>query len=701
MNMQILEHAVAFHQQGQLAQAGQLYSQILHLQPDHFDALHMLGVIRLEQGQYEDALKLVAAALKVNPESARAHSNHGRVLCRVKRYEEALASFDRALAIRPEYPEALDARGNALSQLGRHAEALASFDRALAIRPDYLDSLLDRGNLLSALKRYEEAIGCYDRALAIEPGAVEVLLSKGNALVELKRHQDALACYDLALAISPDYVEAYYGRGRALQALKRHGDALTSYGKALAIRPDFVEVWISRGSVLSELKHHEEALTSFKRALELDPDCAVAFNNRGNVLNAMSRYQEALASYDRALALKSDFADALYNRGDALTGLERHEEALASYDRALAINPSNADALNNRGTTLKTLNRHDEALDCFERAIAVTPGHALGHWNIAADRLAACDFARGWKEYEWRRAVPEFNHVPRGFPQPTWNGEYVKGTLLVWGEQGLGDEVLYSGMLPDLPGRADSVILETEPRLVKLFARSFPGVRVIGRGDKLDHDKITAQISVASLGQYLRPNLAAFPHREHGHLVADAKLAASLRQRLSPAGQVVMGLSWISKNPLLGKFKTALLSDFAPVLRLPGCRYIDLQYGETLPERDALRQKTGLLVERLEDVDNTDDLDALAALITACDLVVTVSNTTVHLAGGLGKPTWVFAPHGHAKFWYWFRDRANSPWYPHVSIKRQASKQSWAETITSNAEEISAFVETVRRRQNS
>jgi tetratricopeptide (TPR) repeat protein len=700
MNMQILERAVAFHQRGELVQAEQLYAQVLQEQPDQFDALHMLGVIRFAQCRYDEALTLIAAALKANPESARAHANYGRVLSEVERHEEALVSFNRALAIMPQYPLALRARGNALGQLDRHAEALASYEHALALAPNDAETLHERGVLLAQMKRYPEALASFDKALTVARGYWTLWHSRGNVLSELERYDEALASYDRALALKPDYAEALYGRGHVLQALKRDADALLSYDKALAIRPDFPEVLNNLGSVLSELRRRKEALASLDKALALRPDYAEALVNRGNVLNAMKRYEEALASYDRALALKPDFADALYNRGEALTELGRHAEALASYDRALALRPDNADALNNRGTVLQALSRYDEALACFERAIAVAPAHAKAHWNIAADRLAVGDFARGWNEYEWRRAVPEFGHLPRSSPQPLWNGDYVKGALLVWGEQGLGDEILYAGMIPDLMARADTVVVETEPRLVPLFARSFPGVRVVGRGEQLGDD-IKAQMALGSLAQYLRLNLAAFPYRERGYLVADAERAAKLRQRLSPAGQVVMGLSWISKNPLLGKFKTARLRDFEPLLRLSGCRFVDLQYGDTGPERAALEQETGLLVERLEDIDNTDDLDGLAALISACDLVVTVSNTIAHLAGALGRPTWVLAPHGYARFWYWFRDRSDSPWYPHVHIKRQAGKESWAETIAAMAGEIAAFVASAKVRRKS
>jgi ADP-heptose:LPS heptosyltransferase len=128
------------------------------------------------------------------------------------------------------------------------------------------------------------------------------------------------------------------------------------------------------------------------------------------------------------------------------------------------------------------------------------------------------------------------------------------------------------------------------------------------------------------------------------------------------------------------------------LLRLPGCRFVDLQYGDTSEERAALARDQGIVVERLGDIDNTNDLDGLAALMTACDAVVTVSNTTAHLAGALGRPTFVMVPHGYARIWYWFHDRNQSPWYPRVAVRRQQSGQSWADVVAAVSHEVSALM---------
>ena len=379
---QLLALALQHHQAGRLADAEPLYLQTLKLNPRHFDARHLLGVLRYQQGRNADALELIAAALSTNPHAAPALSNFGNVLRKLERHEEALASYDKALAIKPDVAETLNNRGNALRELNRLDEALASYDRALAVRPDDAEALNNRGITLYELRRFNEALASHDRALSVRPDSAEAHYNCGNALSELRRHDEALASYDRALSLRPDFAEAHYNRGNSLRELNRHDEALASYNRALAARPDFVEAHYNRGFILQELKRLDEALASYNSTLSMRPDYAEAHYNRGSVLKELKRLDEALASYDRSLALRPNYAEALNNRGVILREMERHDEALANYDRAISVQPDYAEAFYNRGNTLRKLKRHHEALASYERALSLRPDYAEAYNNM-------------------------------------------------------------------------------------------------------------------------------------------------------------------------------------------------------------------------------------------------------------------------------------------------------------------------------
>ncbi|MGH6771031.1 MAG: tetratricopeptide repeat protein [Xanthobacteraceae bacterium] len=573
--------------------------------------------------------------------------------CEEDRIEDGVMLLREAIAADPGQARLHRLLGMALSRLDRNEEALASIGCAIALEPRRAELHGNRADVLVALGRLDAAVESYDRALALAPGSVEDWCNRGAVLIDLKRYEDAVASFERALVLSPDFAPAHYNHGNALVALERPAEAVASFDKAIALVPDYAD----------------------------------AHNNRANVFDRLDRPNEALASAQRALSIDAGHRGALLTSGILLRKLGRCEEALSACDRALLLTPDDAEALTARADTLIELERFDEAIAALDRIIACEPDSATAKWNKSVLCLGLGRFREGWAFYEHRWAGAR-GLVPRPYRQPRWDGGRVAGSLLLWSEQGLGDEILHASMLPDVLGRTDDVVLEVEPRLAPLFARSFPNVKIIGLGPAPYRGAVAAQLPLGDLGRHFRTSWESFPQRERGYLVADESRSRSLRNRLAGDGREIIGLSWISKAPVGGAARSVPLRDFAALLRLPGCRFIDLQYGETDAERDAVERELGVRVERLADIDNTNDLDGLAALMTACDAVVTIDNTTVHLAGALGRPTWVMLPYGHSRIWYWFRDRETSLWYPRAHVHRQRRGQPWAEVVASIAAKV-------------
>ena len=242
-----IQQGLRCYRQGRLEEAERLYQAVLKARPQHFDALHLLGMLCTRQGRFEAAVKLISRALERQPRSAAARHSLGIALSNLGRHEEALASYDEALAIEAGHVEAHYNRGAALAALNRHEEALGSYASVLALKPGHASAHYNLGNALQALNRHEEAVASYDRALAVRPGHGNALYNRGKALRALGRHEEAIASYNRVLAVRPDDVPALYSRGVALQALKRHEEAMASYGLVNEIRPDFAPAQLNDG----------------------------------------------------------------------------------------------------------------------------------------------------------------------------------------------------------------------------------------------------------------------------------------------------------------------------------------------------------------------------------------------------------------------------------------------------------------------
>ncbi|MBZ0147984.1 MAG: tetratricopeptide repeat protein, partial [Pseudorhodoplanes sp.] len=540
-------------------------------------------------------------------------------------------------------------RGVSLAKLGRHEEAVASYRKSIALKANNPQVFHNLGNSLIELGRPQEALDAYEGKLAGVSIAIDTLINRGNALLELGRTAEALESYDQALARESANISALIGRGHALRELERNVDALACYEHVLALNPVNLDAMESKAITLGELGQHSEALACCDTATALSPEHVRIVNLQTVALQNLGRFDEALAGAQRALSLRADDPAAHFNLGNALYALGHYDDAKAAYRQSIALSPESSTAHKNLGGALLALEQFDEALNSFERAIELGAQSDDTRTNRSLVYLGLGDFERGWADYHCRFGAADRKYDWRNYSWPLWTGETFDGPLLVWGEQGLGDQILYASMIPDLHRRVPAVVVEAERRLVSLFARSFPGIEIVPLEKTLSERPCAAHIPFGTLGQFLRRSWGEFPQIAGGFLKADPQRAATLRERLKTDDRLVVGLSWRSSNKKFEKAKSAGLSAFEPLLKLRNCRFVDLQYGDTSAERAAVARDIGIEVEHLDDIDNMNDIDGLAALITACDLVVTVSNTTAHLAGALGKETIVLVPFGQAR----------------------------------------------------
>lgn len=524
----------------------------------------------------------------------------------------------------------------------------------------------------------------YRQALALAPDRPSILNNLAAVLQSQGRHAEALRCSERLLEIDARDASAWMHRGNAETGLKLLPQALASYAAALEITPDHADALVNRAGALAMSHRQGEALGDLERALELVPDHLEALINRAAVLVDLHRPEEALADYRRCLERDPGNAKILSSLGNALLEAGELHEALATCERAIALDPHHADALQNRGNVLRDLRRYPEALQDYARAQALAPAQPGAYWNEALCRLLIGDFAQGWTHYARGWEAGQRGRHP-AFAGPAWNGAHVEGTLLAWGEQGIGDQILHGGMLDQLRAFARHLIVAVDPRLIPLFKRSFSGIEFVSLADLKKIGGFAAQVALGDLGAHFRRQAEQFPRDRGAYLRADPLRARELRQRLKAGGKFSCGISWRSTNPRLGKFKSLALADFAGIISIPGVRCVDLQYGDTGAERLALKKDTGLDVVHVDTIDNFSDIDGFAALIDACDMVVSVSNTTVHLAGALGKPTAVLLPYAQGRLWYWHEGADTSPWYPACHLYRQPAIGDWASVLTAVA----------------
>lgn len=474
----------------------------------------------------------------------------------------------------------------------------------------------------------------YRRAILIEPAHEGGLGNLADILLSTDRDREAEA---LCAAAS----------GRAPLSAKLQGN--------LAL------LRLRRGAV-------DEATSNIRRSLTAEPGHAKAWG-----IMAMLHHDDAPVAekaYKRAWSSGARDPRLLANRGEIAQREGRIAAAIELYDQALVMTPRDANILANRATASIDDGDFDAASRHAAAALAVDPSHRVARWIRNWVALAHRDFEAGFRTFDETWSAPDRDAPAHATAYPLWDGRRLDGPLLLWCEHGLGDEILYAGMIGDVLSLAGDIVLETDPRLVALFQRSWPAARVIGRGETVPSG-IVAQSSVLRLPMLFRRSLEDFPARV-SYLVADPARVEAYRSLFGRfEAETVIGISWRSGNPRTGAGKSTRLADWDGLLDLPGAQFLSLQYddgGETDPR-----------VARNPSDDTKNDLDDLAAQIAALDHVVSISGVTAHFAGALGVPGHVLLP--PAPLWYWFAEGDDCPWYPSLVLARRACGEAWAPAV--------------------
>ncbi|MBX3454126.1 tetratricopeptide repeat protein [Ferrovibrio sp.] len=477
------------------------------------------------------------------------------------------------------------------------------------------------------------------------------------------------------------------------QALAQHQTgnitaAMAGYRAVLAQQPRQVDALHLLGVALEQGGDAEAAVAMIRQAIAIDGSRADFHDNLGNALLAAKDGEGAAMAYREALRLEPQRPGTLYNLGNILRLRGETEEARQLLQQALRLQPRYADALKNLALLEWEEGDMAAAEPLFRQAAQLAPQDRVLPMNYALYQLARGAYGAGWDLYEsrWRSGVYDERDWSAGLPR--WDGSPQPGRhLLLWGEQGIGDQILHGTMLRDAVAHvraagACRVSIAVSDRLVPLLARSLadlPDLQVIERNQKTDAD---LQCPFGSLGRFLRRTATDFPAgRQAGaYLRADPARVAEFRARhaaMAGPGKRVYGLAWRSGNLQLADAKSIPLAKLAPLFALSGIAWLSVQYGDPRDEVAA----SGLPLNTALTVDGLQDIDGQAAQLAALDGIVSVSNTGVHVAAGLGLPCHLLLPKGRGRLWYWPREGTQSPWYGSVRLWRQHRSNIWEDVI--------------------
>ena len=601
----IFGEALNLHLEGQLDAAAKLYKKIIKQTPDHFDALHHLGMVEQAQAKFERAEELFRRCLLLDPRFQPVYNSIANVLIDLGRFHEALNYADQSVKLMPNNHNAHFLRARALAGIGTRQDALLAYQRALFFNPKSIQCLNNIANLHRA---------------------------SGNTELALK-----------------------------------------SFGQALAIDPNFHPALANRAALHHELGHLTAAVKDLEAALRIETQRAPYWSSLASIYGAMLHYDEALTAAKTALNLAPRSKEVRYTLAKALIDLGQPDEASSILEAILCEEPKDSMVLLAYGVSQKDIRHFGAAHDAFERASADIVRSNDAVYNSACLTLLQGNLLEGFKRYEARKlqSEPVGN---RNYDVSEWSGvEDVSGkTILIHAEQGIGDTFQFCRYIPLVKARGATVLFAEVPKLETLLST------LDCEFEFVDPDKpakpFDFHIPLLSLPRAFGTDLNTIPSRVP-YLSAVPERIQYWQTRLTGDGLKV-GICWQGSRSKIDQGRSIRLESFKSLSAKQGVRLISLQKG--YGEEQLSNLADNINIEQLgPDFDEGPDafLDA-AAVMSVCDLIITSDTAIAHLAGALGRPTWVALK--YIPDWRWMLERTDSPWYPTMRLFRQKQPGDWA-----------------------
>ena len=423
-------------------------------------------------------------------------------------------------------------------------------------------------------------------------------------------------------------------------------EAIEACNKAVLLKPDNTNAYYNMGNVLNDQGKLDEAVEAYDKAISLNPDHALAYNNMGNTLHEQGKLDEAIEAYNKAVLSNPNYSEAYSNMGNSLKDQGKLDEAVEAYNKAISLNPDHALAYNNIGNALKDQGKIEASIEAYNKSISLNPDYPETHKNLGLALLQTSRIKEGLEEYEWRWQTEKLLPLQRYFSKPMWDGKanLKDKTILLWCEQGIGDTMNWSSCLPCLTSRAKHVILECQKKLVPLLSRSFPNVEVKVQDRSLDTDRddFDLHLPMGSLYKHFIDEIIE-NDKVDAYLVPVPARVKFWRRRLKSLGKApYIGVCW--KSSVVSAYRLQHyppISDWSAVLKTPDVTFINLQYTDYADDIVKVKDEFGVTIHNFDDLDQYDDIDDVAALCAALDMVVSTKVTPPMISAGVGTATMV------------------------------------------------------------
>jgi len=652
-------------------------SDILKKEPSNPEAFRIMGEIFFFKKDYFKAIIYFEKSLEILKRQPQLINNCGICYLEINDLKKAIKYFDLALSCDPNFQDALFNKALALEKENKISDAINIHQNIISINTSYTHSYHKLTSLFLLGGNYLLA---YDNLNELEknnPGSCDAIFFQERSLcaLNLRKVEEALSDLNKSIELNPNLTESFNNRGNIYKELNQDDLALKDFNQAILINKYNSDAYLNLSGLFQKLKKFDLAILNINKAIEINSANYNFYINRSAIHREMKAYQKALQDANKAISLS--ISDISYKcRSDCYVALGDYEAAIKDLTVAIQIAPKPSH-FTSRGLLYLGVDKFNECEKDYSRKVNSNDDLTeLQKFDLSILYFSLGKFDIAWKYYYSRLSRDAFKSMGFSSPKKKWNSKKDFGTVYVYNEQGIGDQLIFSSLLSELL-LTNNVILSIDPRLVEVYKRSFRDKNIdIFPREVLDHSRFVDpslydfHISLGDLGGVFRKHIKDFENQPKKFLLSDSNKLNQFKNKIQTRKKILCGVSWMSKGAF-GDFKNLALPDLLPIFKIDAIDFVNLQYGDIDKELAALKNDYNISINNLHDLDLFQDLDGLFSLVDACDVIVTTCNVTAHVAGSLGKETYLLSPFGPGKIWYWRLFDSKNLWYPSIKVFEQ------------------------------
>jgi len=656
----------------------------------------------------QEARKKCVKLIQHYPKSEILYKALGLINHRLKKYKLGINYFKKSIACNAIQPDVLNNIGICYKEEGDLKNSIKYYKKAIGLDNKYEDAFVNLGISNKDMLDYSSSIINFEKALSINPRNTVLLLYIGIVFYKWNKFDLSIKSLLNFISNNPDSIDGFYNIALSYKKLKEIDKSIFYFKKALnldenhieanlnlancyfdienfslaekiylkiySIKPNFVENIYNLGNLYMNIEDFNKAEGFFYKVLDLEANHSSTYNCLGVIKRKQSKVKDAKVLFEKSINIDYDFIDPLINLGILSRENGDYKNAVSYYQKAMEIDKNNTNLLLNFAVTLTDLKNYEKANDFYEKIIKLNPNYFEAYYNLSINFLRLKQFKKGWEYYDWRWKADPQNFKFLKTNKPIWSGDY-REKVYIWSEQGLGDEIMFSTIINEVSLLFKNSIIGVDERLVEIFYRSFPtNIKFISNKTFKNYE-FDSHIPIGNLLKVFRKSLKSF--EKNSFLLTKKNLKPNILKEYNkiPKDNHIIGISWFTENKAVSQKRNIDLLQLIKTIPYKKVTFINLQYGNFEKDVEKVIAKLGAKFLNTKDICNYSEIDDLLTLISFCDKVVSIDNSTVHLSGSIGKDTRVILP--YSADWRWGVESKKSYWYKNIHLYRQKNPFDW------------------------